>query len=101
MGAESLTKGIRTCALLVLTTVAITDHRYLCPAPSPARRHARTTHCRRKWRAGQQPLGAAAMRQGATLEELPQAAAPGLVTALMTNALGLSAAAALARLLPG
>ena len=34
MGAESLAKGIRTCALLVLTTVAITDHRYLYPAPS-------------------------------------------------------------------
>jgi hypothetical protein len=34
MVAESLAEGIRTCALLVLTTVAITDHRcYLCPAP--------------------------------------------------------------------
>ena len=68
MGAECLTEGIRTCALLVLTTVAITDHRcYLCPAPSAARRQTRTTH----WStaigaAGQQPLGAAAMRRGAT-----------------------------------
>jgi hypothetical protein len=44
MGGESLAKGIRTCAPLVLTTVAITDHRYLCPAPSAARRKTRTTH---------------------------------------------------------
>ena len=29
-------KGIRTCALLGVTTVATTDHRYLCPAPSVA-----------------------------------------------------------------
>jgi hypothetical protein len=44
MGAKNLAKGIRTCALLVLTTVAITDYRcYLCPAPSPGRRQARTT----------------------------------------------------------
>jgi hypothetical protein len=27
MGAESRTVGIRTCALLVLTTVTMTDHR--------------------------------------------------------------------------
>jgi hypothetical protein len=38
MGAEGLAEGIRTCALPVLTTVAITDHRYLRPARSTARR---------------------------------------------------------------
>ena len=34
MGAESPAKGIRTCALLTPTTIAIADHRYLCSAAS-------------------------------------------------------------------
>ena len=38
------TPRIETCALLVLTTVAMTDHRcHLCAAPSATRRQARTT----------------------------------------------------------
>jgi hypothetical protein len=45
MGAESLVEGIRTRALLVLTTVAITDHRYLCPAHQAGHPEARVFPC--------------------------------------------------------
>ena len=65
MGAESLAEGIRTCALLALTTVAITDRRrYLCPAPSgPGEGRPAQLTVDGKRRAGQQLLRAAAMRE--------------------------------------
>jgi hypothetical protein len=43
MGVKSVAKGIRTCALFLLTTAAITDHRDLGPAPGVGATAGRTT----------------------------------------------------------
>jgi hypothetical protein len=44
MSAENPTTGIRTCALLVLTTVAITDHSELCEFRAWAQGQAHAIH---------------------------------------------------------
>src|SRR4029453_1381580 len=64
MGAKSVAKGIRTCALLVLTTVPITDHRDLRPAPSVGAKAGPHTGVAQLAR-GLGPVGAAATRRGA------------------------------------
>jgi hypothetical protein len=74
MGVKSVAKGIRTCALLVLTTVAITDHRDLCPAPSVgAKAGPHNSGVDASGARASRRSAPAAMRRGVTLEEPPQA----------------------------
>ena len=59
MGPETLAKGIRTCALLVLTTVARRITAICARLRTRSEGKPAQLIDRRKWRAGQQRLGAA------------------------------------------